>query len=50
MKDIVMSVITALGVNVILIGMEIVLNMEFSMMARMIIVVPAVMLIRMCAE
>lgn len=50
MRDFVMAFITALGVNVILLGVEIALGMEFSLTARMLIAVPAAVLIQICSE
>jgi hypothetical protein len=45
MKAIMRSVITALCINFILIGMEISLGMEFGLAARILIAVPATVLI-----
>ena len=45
MKSIVRSVIAALCINFIIIGMEISLGMEICLAARMLIVVPATVLI-----
>lgn len=50
MKDYLMSLITAVCVSLILIGIELALNVDFGFVVRTLIVVPATVLIRMCTE